>query len=150
MAEEWEMVVPSRAVSPAPVSLTGDEGSQQAAAIESHGPAAHEDGDLHVFAAPWESPVKVGSAAEDAGVSEASAGHEDGRLGGSAVFVSAPPASEGDGSPSVATPMQVAKPVRAESLLDADAEMVSSQVSHLHINPASVPAATVSCAVMQQ
>ena len=145
MAEEWEMVVPSRTVSPAPGALLGGESSEQMTSSESHGPAAPGDSDLHVFAAPWESPVKVGSAGEGAGVLGPLVGQEDARLGGSAVFVSAPAASESDGSPSVATPMQVANPARAESLLDDDAEMVSSQVCSLQTRP--VQPSSAACGV---
>jgi len=127
MADDWEVVVPSRAVSPAPLSLASPDASHQDEATESHAPAMEEGSDLTVFAAPWATPTKPGSTRDDAAAPEQpSAEAEASRLGGSAVFVSPPPPSQEDGSPSVATPMQIVKPAMADSDTDPEADMVTS------------------------
>ena len=127
MADDWEVVVPSRAVSPAPLSLPGPDASQPADAMQADAPAIQEDSDLHVFAAPWATPTKPGEVA--AAPEQLGPEAEASRLGGSAVFVSSPPPpQEDDGSPSVATPMQAVKPIAADSDMDLEADVVFSEV----------------------
>ncbi len=129
MADDWEVVVPSRAVSPAPISLASTDASHRNEATASHAPATEEGSDLTVFAAPWATPTKPGPAGDDAAAPEQPLPEaEASRLGGSAVFVSPPPRSPEDGSPGVATPMQVAKPAMADSDTDPEADMVTSQL----------------------
>ena len=131
MADDWEVVVPSRAVSPAPLALSGLADSLQAAVTDSDGPVPEEGSDLHVFAAPWASPARaVGSSPEDTATPQrqASPEAEGARLGGSAVFVSTPPPVQEEGSPSVATPMQVVKPATVDSQMDLEDETTFSQV----------------------
>ena len=130
MADDWEVVVPSRAVSPAPLALSGLDASQQAADTEPHAPEREDGSNLHVFAAPWASPAKVGASGEDSATPErqASPEPEAGRLGGSAVFVSTPPPVQEKSGPSVATPMQVVKPAAVDSSMDLEAETMFSRV----------------------